>query len=65
MMSWLRYIELAILLLMSFYTYKAMRNFYQQGRIRTFMKLLMLYIMSAMVIFALFLGFVVLAIYEI
>ena len=64
-MSWLRYIEGAILLLMTFYNYKAMRNFYQQGGIRTFVKLMMLYIMSAMLIFALFLGFVFLAIYEI
>jgi hypothetical protein len=63
--SWLRNVQLVILLLMFFYTYKAMRNFYQQGRVRTFLKFLLLYCMSAMLIFFLFLGFLVLAIYEI
>jgi hypothetical protein len=64
-LRWLSYVETIIVLLMFFYTYKALRNFYLQGRFKTFLKFLLLHFLSAMMLFFLFLVFVFLAIYEI
>ena len=61
----IRYVELGIYLYMLYYTYKAMRNFYQQGRIRTFLKFLLLHFLSFNMILLLFILFVILSIYEI
>ena len=61
----IRYVEWGICLYMLYYTYKAMRTFYQQGRIRTFLKFLLLHFLSFNMILLLFILFVILSIYEI
>ncbi len=43
-MSWLQYIADALILLIFFYLYKAMRNFYKQKRMKTIIKYLLLLI---------------------
>jgi hypothetical protein len=40
--DWLQYINVALILLIFFYLYKAMRNFYKQSRIKTIMKYFLL-----------------------
>ncbi len=41
-LSWLQYINIALVLIIFYYLYKAMRNFYRQSRIKTFFKYLLL-----------------------
>jgi len=41
---WMQYINLALVFLIFFYLYKAMRNFYTQGRIKTVLKYFLLLI---------------------
>jgi hypothetical protein len=61
----IRYLEFAISLYVFYYTYKAMRTFYQQGRLKTFFKFLLLHFLSFNMILLLFVLFVILSIYEI
>jgi hypothetical protein len=61
----IRYLELGICLYMLFYTYKALRNFYRQGRIKTLVKFFLLNFLSFFMILFLFMLFFVLSIYEI
>jgi hypothetical protein len=63
--QWINYIKGALNLYIFFYTYKALKNFYQQGWLKTFVKFCLLNMMSFIVILFLFLSFLLLSIYEI
>jgi hypothetical protein len=62
---WLNYLSVALVLYLVFYTYKAMRNFYHEGRFKTFLKFCMLNIMSTILILLLFITFFILSFFEI
>ncbi|MEP6677376.1 MAG: DUF3667 domain-containing protein [Ferruginibacter sp.] len=63
--SWLKYISILIGLLIIFYNYKAMRNFYQQGRAKTIFKLLLLHTANFFIILILFVFFVFFSLFKI
>jgi len=48
-----------------FYAYKAMRNFYQQGRAKTILKFVLLNLMFAIVVLVLFISFVLFSFFKI
>jgi hypothetical protein len=62
--GWIRYILGILLLYILFYSYQAMRNFYQQGFIKTFIKYCLLHFMSFTVILVLFVMFFMLSIFQ-
>ena len=62
--DWLGYFKLFISLYVLWYTYKAMRNFYGQGRFKTFVKYCMLAFLSLFVILFLFIIFLLLSIVQ-
>ncbi len=55
--SWLNYVSWLVFGLIFFYLYKAMRNFYQQGRGKTILKFILLNIGAAIMIILLFIIF--------
>jgi Protein of unknown function (DUF3667) len=54
----LQWLVLLLFLVLFFYLYKAMRNFYKQGRAKTFFKLLLVSILSFVMMMVLFLFFI-------
>lgn len=63
--SWLWIFDLAILFYTLYYFYKAMRNFYQQRRLKTFLKYVILYFLSLITIIILFIVFFAFSILQI
>ena len=62
--GWIRYILGILILYIVFYSYQAMRNFYQQGLFKTFIKYCLLHLMSLTIIFILFIVFFMLSIFQ-
>ncbi len=58
---WLSYLSSFLILLIFFYNYKAMRNFYQQGRGKTLLKLFLLNLANLFVAIILFTAFIFLS----
>jgi len=58
-----RWVELALLIYMLYYMYKAMRNFYRQRRFKTFVKLMLLSFASFFVIIFLFVLFTLFSVF--
>jgi Protein of unknown function (DUF3667) len=63
--SWMKYIIVILTLLIFFYNYKAMRNFYQQGRGKTIVKFMLLHVLNIIAGIILFLIFTFLSLYKI
>jgi len=63
--GWLWLLNLAIILYTIYYYYKAMRNFYQQGRAKTFFKYMFLLFLSFVTILILFIFFLAFSIMEV
>jgi hypothetical protein len=63
--GWLGYISGFIILLIFVYNYKAMRNFYQQGRAKTITKFLLLQLTNFIVVIFLFIVFFMASIFKI
>ncbi len=63
--GWITFLKTAIILSLFFYEYKAMRNFYQQGRGKTILKYLLLNGMFLIVIFVLFTVFLFFSFFKI
>ncbi|MBN8790438.1 MAG: hypothetical protein J0I84_25440, partial [Terrimonas sp.] len=63
---WIFYlIKAALVIYIMYYTYKAMRNFYEQGRFKTFIKYLFLGFMTSIVMTFLILVFFVISAYNV
>ncbi|MEO5892245.1 MAG: DUF3667 domain-containing protein [Ferruginibacter sp.] len=56
--EWINFIRALLNLVILFYLYKAMRNFYQQGRAKTIVKFLLLSLLATFMIAFLFVGFI-------
>ena len=63
--GWVSYISVLIALLIIFYNYKAMRNFYQQGRGKTILKLILLHFANFFIVLILFMFFVLFSLFKI
>ena len=63
--SWLWVLNACIFLYSLYYYYKSMRNFYGQGRFKTFIKYLILYFLSFNVILVLFVIFFIFSFFEV
>ncbi len=64
-LSWLQFINIIIVIGIFFYSYKAMRNFYQQGRGKTILKFMLLNILNFFLLSFLFIAFLLLTIFKI
>lgn len=62
---WVKYIAELLVLLIFFYNYKAMRNFYQQRRAKTILKFILFYLVSFVLIAILFTLFTFLSLFKI
>lgn len=62
--SWVYWIQAAIALFSLWYYYRAMRNFYLQGRLKTMTKYVLLFIFSYIVQMILFIGYLLYSILE-
>lgn len=62
--GWIGWVEFVLTLGGIYYTYKAMRNFYKQGRSMTILKFVLLNFMASFVILILFIIFLTLTIYR-
>ncbi len=63
--SWLGYLSGLLTILIFFYNYKAMRNFYQQGRAKTLLKFLILHFVNLIIASILFIAFTFLSLLKI
>lgn len=63
--GWLQYVNLALVFVIFFYLYKAMRNFYGQGRIKTILKYLLLLLSFSCFGFFLFIIFFLISVFKI
>lgn len=63
--GWLSYFSTTLILLIFFYNYKAMRNFYQQGRAKTLFKFFLLQLLNAVIAIILFTIFTLLSLFKI
>ncbi len=63
--GWLGYISGTIEFLIFFYNYKAMRNFYQQGRGKTILKFILLHLMNLVIVLLLFAAFSIFSLFKI
>ncbi|MFN8251420.1 MAG: DUF3667 domain-containing protein [Ferruginibacter sp.] len=63
--SWLSYLNGLISILIFVYNYKAMRNFYQQGRAKTITKFLLLHLVNLFVVMILFVAFFMLSLFKV
>ncbi len=63
--GWLGYFSAIITLLIFFYNYKAMRNFYQQGRAKTITKFMLLHFVNFIFVLLLFTAFSILSLFKI
>ena len=61
---WLQYLSGILIILVFFYNYKAMRNFYQQGRGKTILKLFILQFANLIVAIILFTAFTFLSLFK-
>jgi hypothetical protein len=64
-LHWLQWISIALTLLLFFYIYKAMRNFYQQGRFKTILKFVILLLFNVVIMTILFTVFMFLSFFKI
>ena len=62
--KWIDWIDVAIVIFPFWYYYKAMRNFYQQGRLKTLVKYILLFILSFAVQLMLFIGYLLYSVLE-
>jgi len=62
--KWIDWIDAAIVIFPFWYYYKAMRNFYQQGRLKTLVKYILLFILSFAVQLILFIGYLLYSVLE-
>jgi hypothetical protein len=63
--GWLGYVNGIIVLLIFFYNYKAMRNFYQQGRAKTILKFVILQFVNLVIALILFMAFFTFSLFKI
>ena len=63
-LNWLRYFTFPLVIYIIWYQYKSMRNFYEQSRLKTISKYLLLLMMSSMVMTLLFVVFLVFSIFN-
>jgi Protein of unknown function (DUF3667) len=63
--GWLEYVSGLMILLIFFYNYKAMRNFYQQGRGKTILKFIILHLLNFFIVAILFVVFTFLSLFKI
>jgi len=63
--GWLAYFSGLITILIFVYNYKAMRNFYQQGRGKTILKFCILHIVNFIIVMLLFVVFLLLSLFKI
>lgn len=63
-LQWLQYFTVPLVIYIIWYQYKSLRNFYDQKRLRTIVKYLLLLIMSSVVMSLLFVLFLVLSIFN-
>ena len=61
---WLSYLSSFLILLVFFYNYKSMRNFYQQGRAKTLLKLFLLNLANLFIAIILFTAFIFLSLFK-
>lgn len=64
-LHWLTYINVPIILLMFFYVYKSMRNFYAQRRAKTVFKFILLLFMSSLMLSFLFIGYGIISLFTV
>ena len=64
-LHWLQYVSNLIVLLLFFYNYKAMRNFYQQRRAKTILKFILLHVVNFVFVAILFILFTFLSLFKI
>jgi Protein of unknown function (DUF3667) len=62
--NWLSFLNSVIILLIFFYNYKAMRNFYQQGRAKTIAKFLLLHFMNLILVIFVFFAFFMVSLFK-
>ncbi|GAB2822710.1 hypothetical protein GCM10027043_24660 [Ferruginibacter profundus] len=62
---WVEYLSVVMILLIFFYNYKAMRNFYQQGRGKTILKFILLQLINFIIVAILFVVFTFLSLFKI
>ncbi|MGG9961063.1 DUF3667 domain-containing protein [Ferruginibacter sp. SUN106] len=62
---WAEYLSVVMILLIFFYNYKAMRNFYQQGRGKTILKFILLHLINIIIVAILFVVFTFLSLFKI
>ncbi len=63
--SWLQFISALVTIFIFFYNYKAMRNFYQQGRAKTITKFILLQFINLFIVLILFAIFFFLSLFKI
>jgi hypothetical protein len=63
-LQWLQYFTAPLVLYIVWYQYKSLRNFYEQGRLKTVAKYLLLLIMSSVMMSLLFLIFLVFSVFN-
>ena len=63
--GWLSFLNTIIVLFIFFYNYKAMRNFYQQGRAKTIAKFLILHFVNLFIVLLLFMVFFTFSLFKI
>lgn len=63
--GWLSFVNSFIILLIFFYNYKAMRNFYQQGRVKTISKFLLLHLVNLFIVIFLFFIFFMVSLFKV
>ena len=64
-LHWVKYLSSLLILLIFFYSYKAMRNFYQQRRAKTILKFILLHLMNFVIVAILFVLFTFLSLFKI
>lgn len=64
-LHWLTYINVGVILLMFFYVYKSMRNFYAQRRAKTIFKFILLLFTSSLLLSLLFVGYGIISLFTV
>jgi len=62
---WLKWLSGILTIMIFFYNYKAMRNFYQQGRVKTILKYIILLLANVFMVLLLFIIFTLLSLFKI
>ncbi len=63
--GWLGYLSGGMVFFIFFYNYRAMRNFYQQGRWKTVLKFILLHFVNLFIVMILFMAFIFLSLFKI